>query len=130
MTDYRITAYVNVGEGNFFGYHPRHEIAEVHTFVLARRNVTLHDVAENMWAIGNRIGCDSTGATWPSDVRSMSVGDVLAIRDPETTRTSVEIGEDYAHWFVCESAGWKKIAFRPGNVVPIEGTKATSRGAA
>ena len=42
--------------------------------------------AEKVFAIGNRQGEDMTGRIWASDIRSLSVGDVLLITDAEHWR--------------------------------------------
>lgn len=50
------------------------------TFVVAD-DATDVAIAEKAWYVGNRMGRDAEGFAWPSNVRSMSIGDVVHIRD-------------------------------------------------
>ena len=76
--------------------------------------------AEKVFAIGNRQGEDMTGRIWASDIRSLSVGDVLLITDAEHGETKA---------LSVEGLGWEQIEDYTvlGPFVNIRGTSATSR---
>src|SRR5664279_1432002 len=89
MAIYRIIAAVNTASGHYDGYLPGDRIAAV----TSRRGavgpivfaIDADDAAaalEAMWVIGNRVTDDRGGRCWPSDVRSLSTGDVLAVFAP------------------------------------------------
>lgn len=40
----------------------------------------MHTALDVTWAIGNRMEVDANGKAWPKTVRSLSVGDVIAIQ--------------------------------------------------
>lgn len=116
MTRFTITAYVNVSDDSFLGWKPSHPVALVDRFQVEAADV--HQAAEAMFTIGNRMDVDQDSRKWPSDVRSLSVGDLVEVR---IERSST--------FLACESVGWTDI-YEPTNpVVPIEGTRATSREA-
>lgn len=121
MSEYQVTAYVNVDPDNFFGWKPRHAIAKVDVFVI--KASTPSQVREEMFSIGNRMGCDIHGKTWPSDVRSLSVGDLIEVRSPQgRTPSTVE-------YLSCDSVGWTDIPEPTNPIVALAGTAATSRPA-
>jgi hypothetical protein len=39
------------------------------------------DALHETYAVGNRVGGDARGRSWPSQVRSLSVGDVLVVEE-------------------------------------------------
>ena len=89
MAIYRIIAAVNTAPGHFDGYLPGDRIAAVTSRRGAVRPIVFaidaDDAAaalEAMWVIGNRVTDDRGGRCWPSDVRSLSTGDVLAVFAP------------------------------------------------
>jgi hypothetical protein len=121
--EFKVTAYVNVGDGNFFGLQPSHPIAEVGSFAV--KAIDPMHAAEGMFVIGNRMGCDLRGETWPSDVRSVSVGDLLKVVTP----TCFEHPRGKITFYTCASVGWQEIPEPTNPIVPLAGTKATSRSA-
>jgi hypothetical protein len=114
MTAYTVTVYVNVDEHNFFGYKPRHPIAEVDTFTIEAEDAEW--AANGMWPVGNKMRPDSLGKSYPRDVRSLSVGDLLKV--------SVPGGK---HFFAIESVGFTEIPEPANPIVALVGTRATSR---
>lgn len=120
MTRYRVTVYVNVGEDNFSGYTPRAPIALVDTFQIEAD--TPLDAAGTMWVIGNKEGGEIgyEGKPYPRDVRSLSVGDLVAV--------SLD-GERQPRFFAVASVGWTEIPEPTNPIVALAGTKATSRKA-
>ena len=119
---YTVTVYVNTADHSFTGYKPADPMAEVTqpdgtpfplTFTAP---TTVEAAADAAFAVGNRVGRDDNGTTWPSDVRSVSVGDVVAVSAPDATVTHLSV----------DSLGFT-VVDPPTNLVPIEGTRATSR---
>jgi len=49
-------------------------------------NETSASIAEKVWVIGNRMGRDANGTAWPSNVRSMSMGDMVVIDEVDGRR--------------------------------------------
>jgi hypothetical protein len=119
---YLITANVNVARdgAGFRGYQPHHPVATVGYFDVSAPDA-IH-AADIMFAIGNREGRDSEGREWPSDVRSLSVGDVLYLAQGDEQKT-------YAvHILAVEPRGWREVPQPPNHCqVALEGTDATSR---
>lgn len=56
--------------------------------------------AEQMWVIGNRMGADTEGNRWPSFIRSLSVTDVVQVREPIDGRR---------YWLAARPCGWEPI---------------------
>lgn len=56
------------------------------TFVVADDASDLA-IAEKAWTVGNRMARDDEGFAWPSNVRSMSTGDVVHLRTDGDFRT-------------------------------------------
>lgn len=122
--EFTVTAYVNVAEHSFFGWKPTHPIAKVDTFRVKATDPlhALDSYFGGLWAIGNRMACDLGGKEWPSDVRSLSVGDVAKVYTPPCH----EHPKGKVAWHATASVGWTEIT-EPAHIVPIEGTSATSR---
>ena len=120
MPNYRVTAYVNVGEDNFFGYTPRAPLAEVDTFTIEAADV--HFAANAMWAVGNKeAGPDAAGKEYPHDVRSLSVGDLLAIHPTDT--------DEGKYFLAVASVGFTDVPEPTNPIVALAGSSATSRPA-
>jgi hypothetical protein len=117
MTPYEVTVYVNVGEHNFDGYTPKAPIAEVDTFTIEAEDAEW--AANGMWPVGNKMQPDAQGKSYPRDVRSLSVGDLLKV--------SVAGGK---HFFAIESVGFTEIPEPANPIVALAGTRATSRATA
>jgi hypothetical protein len=114
MTTFTALVYVNVGEDNFAGYKPRDPIAEVDTFAVRADDPLT--AADGAWVIGNKMSNDADGKSYPLDVRSVSVGDLLMVSDG--TRK----------WFYSvDSFGFTEIPEPTNPIVPLAGTAATSR---
>jgi len=121
---YLVTALVNAEpgmRGMRDGYEPSHKLATVGYFDIETPHDDFNEAAEAMFAIGNREGTDLNGQEWPSDVRSLSVGDLLFV-----SRNSDSV---YAVLSV-ESSGWQARKLpADSRYVPLAGTEATSRKA-
>lgn len=115
---YIITAYVNVGDDNFRGYTPRAPIAKVGDFVF-EDCASAEDAARQFWAIGQKEGRDDAGRAWPHDVRSLSVGDLLALTTSQRGMRFLAIA----------SVGWSDIPEPTNPIVELAGSAATSRPA-
>lgn len=121
---FHVEAYVNVDRECFFGLRPEHDIALVDTFEIKASGD--QEAAGFMWTIGNKMSCDIHGKEWPSDVRSLSVGDVLRVK----LGPCHQYPEGHISVLGCASFGWDDLGDRLANrVVPIEGSWATSRPA-
>lgn len=122
MTGYLITANVNVAPraaGMCDGYQPAHPVATVGYYDVEADGFTA--AAEAMFAIGNRMAADTEGRTWPSDVRSLSVGDVLYVARNDDSAVQI---------LACARAGWTEVPQPPDRrQVELAGTDATSRPA-
>lgn len=116
MTNYAVTVFVNVGEGNFFGYKPNAPMAMVDVFSIDAADPLA--AANEAWVVGNKEGKDAAGKSYPYDVRSLSTGDMLTIRDSETgAMTIVSV----------DSFGFGEIPEPPNPIVDLVGSDATSR---
>lgn len=132
MRIYLVQAYLNVqedAEGRWqavwSGYDPAHRIATDEDLLFEVTAESPQDAAERAFVIGNREGEDNNGRRWPSDVRSLSVGDVVDVSD---VSAHDESGDTV---WACQTVGW---AQQPGHDlpnprVPLAGTHATSRKA-
>lgn len=113
---------INVGDDNFAGFQYEHPLATAPDLRLRVRAEDAREAAERAFFVGNRMGPDEDGHNWPSDVRSVSVGDVAIVK-----------GEyhKYPQALICDSVGWtvKDPADLPNPRVPLEGTAHTSREA-
>src|SRR4030095_11987452 len=93
----QVKTFVNDGPGRFFGYEPGDLLIEgpVLTVAVDTAPSEIEVVtAEAAFVIGNRMAAGLNGPQWPSNVRSMSVGDVVIIGEVALS---------------CEGAGWKVI---------------------
>ena len=72
----------------FLAYTPGDELAGVTgptgaPLLLTLSAQTPNDVPQQVYDVGNHAGADVNGVTWPSDVRAVSVGDVIHITSPD-----------------------------------------------
>jgi hypothetical protein len=77
----------------------------------------VHHVAEYAWSVGNKVCADDFGKAYPIDVRSLSVGDMVKIVDEDGNQTFLAV----------DNVGWRDLIEPTNPIVPIEGTRATSR---
>jgi hypothetical protein len=63
---------------------------------------TWEEALEKVWEVGNRMGSDHPGRTWSSDVRSVSIGDVVVLVLPETSEFRA---------FAVRSLGWEEVRY-------------------
>ncbi|MFE0778404.1 hypothetical protein [Streptomyces sp. NPDC058861] len=123
---FTVTAYVNVGTFPFFGYQSGDPVAEVTTVdntplrlaFTTDRVTDTHAAADAAFVVGNREACDDQGQDWPTDVRSLSVGDVLEVTAPDGTTTHLSV----------DSVGFSQIK-PPTARTALIGTLASSRTA-
>lgn len=119
-----VEAYVNVDEDCFWGLTPEHEIALVDTFEIKASGD--REAANFMFSVGNRMSCDIHGKKWPTDVRSLSKGDVLRVK----LMPCGLYPDGYVTVLGIASVGFDALGDRLTNrVVPLAGTWATSRSA-
>ncbi|MFD9062718.1 hypothetical protein ACFVZ3_14485 [Kitasatospora purpeofusca] len=108
---------------NFSGYLPGHCVAEAGhcgdgPLVLTVDATDPETAADRAFVIGNLQDHDVHGRTWPGDVRSVSVGDVMCVTDPTGT----------VHHLAVAPSGFERVDAPCGDrIVPLTGTTATSR---
>lgn len=127
---YRIAALVNVGPNRFQQHAPDDALAVVTARPGSRApllfcvvGAQVHDALERVWDIGNRMAVDSQGNRWPRDVRSLSVGDVLAVVTTTAPDTAAQ-----GTFHAVDSLGYRAITPIPRDrIVALDGTDATSR---
>jgi hypothetical protein len=75
---YTVTVWLNTGPDNTCGAgtHPLTTAADLRLRVDAD---SPQDAAEQAFAVGNRQAADTDGRSWPGEVRSVSVGDLLVV---------------------------------------------------
>ncbi len=113
-----VTIYMNVSEDNFFGYDHNDDLATADDLVLRVDTPDWCSAAERAYSIGNRAEPDTNGRSWPSDVRSVSVGDVV--------RVVADGANAIVRYTAVTDVGFELIE-EPRYMVALAGTKATSR---
>lgn len=121
MNDYEVTMFVKVGGALFTPYATGDKLAEVDVTFKISGVQSLGRAAALAWQIGQKISsAEITGycdKLYPIDVRSLSVGDVIRVREPGDER-----------WYAVEPVGWREINEPAESVfVPLAGSNATSR---
>lgn len=132
MSIYHVIAAVNTAPGHYDGYTPGDPLAPVTARAHAYRPIVFAINADNtqavldeMWVLGNRVRDDVQGRCWPTDVRSLSTGDVLVVYPPGYPQAGGP-----AQVFAVAPVGFAAIpAPRPSAWVRLEGSSATSRPA-
>ncbi|KNE81400.1 hypothetical protein AB0B04_18785 [Streptomyces xinghaiensis] len=122
---YTATVYMNTHRDNFDGYQHHRPLAEATrpdgsplrlAFHASDRIRTHEDAADTAYTVGNRQRADDHGQTWPTDVRTVSVGDIIKVTGPD-------------HWIIHLSVtplGFSAVP-EPTTLVPLPGTRPTSR---
>ncbi|MEU1466356.1 hypothetical protein ABZ467_38325 [Streptomyces sp. NPDC005727] len=122
---YTVTVFMNTAPHSFDGYQPHHPLAAathpdcspLRLVFHATKPITDHQrAAEAAFAVGNHQGPDHHGQTWPADLRSVSVGDVIKVTGPD-------------HWILhlrIDPVGFTTVP-EPTTLVDLTGTRATSR---
>jgi hypothetical protein len=72
-------AYENVGPTAMMSLAPNDPVEFIGRFEVEAPSVP--EALERVWYVGNKMGPDALGKEWPSDHRSMCVGDVVTIRE-------------------------------------------------
>jgi len=130
MPIHRVVAAVNTAPSHYDGYTPGDPLACVTAragalgpIVFAINADDTLDVIEEMWVLGNRARDDRQGRCWPTDVRSLSTGDVLVVYPPGHPHVPPEA-------FAVAPVGFDPIPAPPRSAwVALEGSNATSRPA-
>ncbi|MFD5079529.1 hypothetical protein [Streptomyces sp. NPDC058371] len=126
---YTATVYMNTHRDNFDGYEPHHPLAAatrpngspLRLVFQASDRIHSHEAAAGaVFDVSNHQRADDDGQTWPADVRSVSVGDVIKVTGPD-------------HWIVYLSvdpsgipSGFSAVP-EPTALVDLAGTRATRR---
>ena len=101
MNRYHITVLLNL-TSHFDDALPDRDLfvslAETSSFVVDTFNATV--AREKIFEIGNRLANDLNGKGWSSDVRSMSVGDVVILHE--------NMGRGC--YFACDKDGWRDVS--------------------
>lgn len=116
---YTVQVFKNCDRDNFDGYQPGHALATAHDLQLHLDGETGAHAAEHAFSIGNRVGSDVHGRSWPSDVTSVSVGDVMVVRPHDGA---------YEVIYAVERIGFHPLAELPSPIVELAGhSRVTSR---
>lgn len=100
---FKVATALNDGEGRFWRYEPSDRLVPGPTLTVEAPGT---DEALNAaWEIGNRMGSDANDESWPSNVRSLSAGDVLAVA------TEMASGSAF-NCFAIEGVGFKVVSER------------------
>ncbi|MFF7115435.1 hypothetical protein ACFY91_24430 [Streptomyces albogriseolus] len=122
---YTVTVYVNTAPHSFRGYQPHHPLAAAThpdgspLRLVFRASDRIHDheaAADAAFEVGNQQNTDSKGQTWPDDIRSVSVGDVIKVTGPD-------------HWSIhlsVDRVGFSAVA-EPTTLTTLTGSTASSR---
>jgi hypothetical protein len=117
MISYTVTVFVNVDEDfHFEELKPTDTIAQVAEFTIEAPDPMA--AAGKIWTVGNKMGPDDAGNLYPPDVRSLSVGDLIAVNNWAGREVT---------FLAVASFGWTEIPEPTNPIVPLEGTIATSR---
>lgn len=119
---YTVHAYVNCDRDNFSGLQPAHTLAEDGDLVFEVKGWDAIKAAKELWTVGNRMGCDIHGKEWPSDVRSLSVGDMLKIRPSDTGVEGYSV-----RIYAIAKFGFDEIAKPINPIVPLAGQGRVTR---
>ncbi|MEV4868521.1 hypothetical protein [Streptomyces syringium] len=122
---YTATVDMNTTIHNFDGHQHHHPLAEATrpdgsalrlVFHTSKRIRDHEDAADAAFAVGNRQCCDDDGQTWPTDIRSVSVGDVIKVTRPDQWIVHLSV----------DPTGFSAVP-EPTNLTDLVGTRATSR---
>ncbi|MER5615941.1 hypothetical protein [Streptomyces sp. NPDC002215] len=122
------TVFMNTARRHSFDdYQPGHPLAEatrpdgspLRLVFHTSDRITDHEAAaaaDAAFAVGNRQRPDDNGQTWPTDIRFVSVGDVIKVTGPD-------------HWIVYLSVDHLSFSAvpEPTNLTGLAGTRATNR---
>jgi hypothetical protein len=97
MSQIEVTAYVNVDSDYWATWEPGMRLATDAELTMVVNAEDPLQAANEIWVIGNRQGKDEAGRTWPSGVRSLSVGDVVVVGE-----TALAV----------ERYGWKQVSLQ------------------
>jgi hypothetical protein len=95
---YNVQTFLNTGKGRFVGYSIDDGVTAGPMLSIDADNIM--SALDDAYMVGNGLTGDAFGFTWPTNVRSLSVGDIVAIGNPSLSETE--------YWAV-EPAGWKNI---------------------
>ncbi|MFI6278039.1 hypothetical protein [Streptomyces sp. NPDC050988] len=119
------TVYMNMHRDNFDGYDPHHPLAAAIrrddsalrlVFRASDRIRNHEDAAEAAFEVGNLHGADDNGQTWPGNIRSVSVGDVIKITSPDSRTVHLSV----------DSYGFTPVP-EPTTLVDLTGPRVTHR---
>ncbi|MFD7956050.1 hypothetical protein ACFV4X_21455 [Streptomyces ardesiacus] len=97
---YTATVYMNTHRDNFDGYEPHHPLAAALrpddsalrlVFHASDRIRSHEDAADAAFEVGNDQGADDNGQTWPANIRSVSVGDVIKVTGPDARTVHLSV---------------------------------------
>ncbi|MET7490534.1 hypothetical protein [Streptomyces sp. NPDC005538] len=124
---YTATVYMNTDRDNYDGYEPHHPLAAatrtdgspLRLVFHASDRITDHEAAADAaYTVGNRQGADDNGQRWPTDIRSVSIGDVIKVTGPD-------------HWIIhlsVDSFGCFSAVPEPTTLITLAGkTRVTRR---
>lgn len=94
---YQVRVLINDGPGRFWRYAGDGDRLTGGAFMLVD-GATAGEACDKAFHVGNRMSLDATGREYPKGQRSVSVGDVLALR--------LENSRSDPLYFSCANAGW------------------------
>ncbi|MYS33454.1 hypothetical protein K388_07337 [Streptomyces sp. KhCrAH-43] len=122
---YTATVYMNTHRDIFDGYEPHHPLAAairrddsaLRLVFRASDRIRSHEAAaEATFEVGNHQGADDNGQSWPGNIRSVSVGDVIKITGPDTRTVHLSV----------DSYGFSPVP-EPTTLVPLTDPRVTHR---
>lgn len=100
--EYRIVALLNTGERAMWEWRRGDRVEAVERAFHFTAD-TPEEALEALWVVGNRMGTDEQGLTWPSNRRSMCMGDLAVTIENDDTA-----GESVTLW-ACDMVGWAPL---------------------
>ncbi|MEU9761896.1 hypothetical protein AB0D98_19545 [Streptomyces sp. NPDC047987] len=122
---YTATVYINTHHDNFSGYEPHHPLAAATrrdnsalrlVFRASDRIRNHEDAADAAFEVGNRQRADDNGQTWPGNIRSVSVGDIVKITGPDARTVHLRV----------DSSGFSPVP-EPTTLVALTDPRVTHR---
>jgi hypothetical protein len=120
MPGYAVTVFLNTAPLSFLGLQPSDPVATDSDPTLTVVAGDPLAAAEQAFSIGNHMAADEDGRRWPTDVRSVSVGDLVGVRGPELARV---------WFFAVAGVGFVPVPEPTNPIAALAGSTATSRRA-
>jgi hypothetical protein len=103
MTSFSISVYLNEGPTRMWEYKPGDPLQWVTDHIVVAESKD--EALEVLWRIGNKMGPDASGGDYPSNQRSMCMGDVALV----TMLGTIPPGAEWSTFHTVEAMGWSAI---------------------